>query len=109
MKSFTLFLLITLIPCTVLADCIITDYTDKFQVVCSGYDPTAPTIKKGAKALNKMRKYKTVSIAEKNIVSAVGMTEEELQFMQARNRMDGYRGKPKSRVKTAKNQPQSRY
>lgn len=45
-----------------------------------------------------------MSIADrKSITSAVGMTEEELKFMQESNKMDGYRGKPKRRVQTARN------
>lgn len=38
-----------------------------------------------------------------DIASNVDMNEEELQFMHARNKMDGYRGKTKPKVQIAKN------
>jgi hypothetical protein len=103
MKIILMFLLIAM-PCTAFADCIITDYSDKFEVVCSGYNPTAPPIKKGAKISTKISKSKKLSIADSGgISSAVGMTDEEIKFMQARNKMDGYRAKGKSREQIAKN------
>jgi hypothetical protein len=103
MRSILMFLLIAM-PCTVLADCIITDYSDKFEVVCSGYNPAAPPIKKGAKTSTKVSKSKKRGIADRDGISpAVGMTDEEILFMQARNKMDGYRAKEKHKVQTAKN------
>ncbi|HXE98008.1 MAG TPA: hypothetical protein VN642_16510 [Dongiaceae bacterium] len=105
MKIILMFLLIAM-PCTVFADCIITDYSEKFEVVCSGYNPAAPPMKKGARISTKMGKSKKLSIADREgITSAVGMTDEELRFMQARNRMDGYRAQKKQRVQTARNLP----
>ena len=105
MKSVTFLLLLIVLPYTVSADCIITDYSDKFEVVCSGYNPAAEPIKKGAKTPkgSKIKSKKISLVDREGIISAVGMTDEELKFMQARNRMDGYRAEEKRKVQTAKN------
>jgi hypothetical protein len=106
MKSLSIFLLFIL-PNTVFADCVLTDTPYKFEVVCSGYNPLSPPIasKKNTKTSKKVSsKSKKASIADREgITSAVGMTEEELKIMQARNKMDGYRGKVKHKEQTAKN------
>ncbi len=103
MKSLILFLLLAP-SSTALADCILTEYP--FSVVCSGYDPTAaaPPSKKNIRTSTKMSKQiKKAGVDDSNgITSAIGMTEEELEFMQARNNQDGYRGKPKHKEQTAK-------
>ena len=91
-------------PSGVFADCILTEYP--YCVVCSGYDPTAPPVKKGnktAKGFGRGRLAKQASIADKEtITSALGMTEEELKYMQAINKSDGYRGKRKPAAQLAK-------
>jgi hypothetical protein len=104
LKSIIILFLV-IIPATVFADCIITDFSDKFEVVCSGYNPTAPPkkVNKSAKAARGKPAMKMRIADRESITSAVGMTEEELKFMQESNKMDGYRGKPKRRVQTAKN------
>ncbi|NTW98828.1 MAG: hypothetical protein HGB35_02650 [Geobacteraceae bacterium] len=99
MRSILLFLLVV-IPYPVFADCILTEFP--YSVVCSGYDPTAPPIKKVSKIAKGSRRGKTnnkVGIADgEGITSALGMTEEELAFMQTNNKMDGYKGKKKPKI-----------
>ena len=93
-------------PNTTFADCIITDYSDKFSVVCSGYNPAAPptTKHKKIKAAHRLSKPEKVSFTDREgIMTIVGMNEEELQYMQAKNKMEGSRIKIKPKVQTARN------
>lgn len=88
--NMTLFFLV---PCTALADCILTDTPYKFEIVCSGYNPSKPTTdvlnKKTGKRPHKAR---NVFIEEKTSETPpIIMTEEELQIMQTKNRQDGLR------------------
>ncbi|MBV5340759.1 MAG: hypothetical protein J0665_14585 [Deltaproteobacteria bacterium] len=106
MKSLIVFLLLTL-PSTVFAGCILTEFP--YSVVCSGYDPTAPPMKrinKAAKASassGRSKSTKKASIADtEDITSVIVMTEEELKFMQASNKKDGYRTKRKPQDQLAK-------
>lgn len=106
MRSLAILLWFIVVPSAVSADCIITDYTDKFEVKCFGYNPMSPPMKhKNLKTAARTGRLKKASSADSgSITSIVGMTEEELQFMQARNNMDGYRAKRSPKVQTARNQ-----
>jgi len=99
-------LILLIMPQVVFADCILTDFPYKYGVVCSGYNPMSPPAdsKKKTKIAKKSGKTKKVYIGDiESAGQAVVMSEEELQYMLARNRMDGYRGKQKPRELTAKN------
>lgn len=103
MKYIILVILLAL-PYSACADCIITDYSEKFEIVCFGYNPTAPPSKKHGTSSTRMKMSKKSRIADgEGVTTAVGMTDEELMFMHASNRQDGYRGKPKRREHTARN------
>jgi hypothetical protein len=106
MKNISLFLLL-FIPHTVFAGCILTESPEKFEIVCSGYNPMSPppdAKKKNTRVAKRSGKAKKVRFEDReSIASKVGMNEEELQFMQARNKMDGYRGKRIPKVQIAKN------
>lgn len=106
MIKTALFLLL-LIPGVASADCIITDTPFKFEVVCSGTNPVSPpgdtkTNRNTAKRSGKTAKV-TVEGKEPSTPS-VAMSERELQYMLARNQMDGYRAKLRTRVRVAGNQ-----
>jgi len=108
MKSISIFLML-IVPHIVFAGCILTESPDKFEVVCSGYNPMSPPTdskKKNSRVSMPKRsgKVKKVHFEDREgMASNVGMNEEELQFMQARNKMDGYRGKVKPKQQIAKN------
>lgn len=102
MKSLSIFLIL-IIPHTLLADCILTE--SPYKVVCSGYNPMSPPTdsKKMARLPKKSGKSKKVRFEERaDTASNIVMNEEELQFMLARNKMDGYRGKRKPKEQIAK-------
>jgi hypothetical protein len=90
-----IFLLLMIIPYTVFAECRLTELEGKFEGVCWGYNPMSPPVhSKKNRQHNKKNKVERASKVElESATSGIAMTEEELKFMQARNRMDGYRGK----------------
>ena len=101
-----LFLLL-IIPGVVSADCIITDTPFKFEVVCSGNNPVSPPgdSKINRNAAKRSGKAGKVTVEGKeSSTSSVAMSERELQYMHARNQMDGYRAKLRTRVRVAGNQ-----
>ncbi|MDD2310660.1 MAG: hypothetical protein PHH91_13870 [Desulfuromonadaceae bacterium] len=111
MTRLSIFLVLIVVPCTVFAECRITDTQDKFEVVCSGYDPMFPPTaskksmdsKKNKKIATRSGKARKVSYeGREGVTSTVVMNEEELQFMQARNQQDGYRGKRKPKEQPTK-------
>jgi len=96
MTRFLIFLVAIIVPCTVFADCIITDTPYKFEVVCSGYNPMSPPTdsKKNRKIAKRSSKSKKVTYeGRESVTPTVVMNEEESQFMQIRNQQDGYRSK----------------
>jgi hypothetical protein len=100
--SNSIILLVSVAPCTVSADCIITDYSDKFEIVCSGFNPMdPPTVsKKRTNTPHKSNKAKKVSFEASGGETLVNaMSEEELKIMQTRNRQDGFKGKKSRPVK----------
>ncbi|MHB8058986.1 MAG: hypothetical protein ACYDHC_13990 [Desulfuromonadaceae bacterium] len=104
MKSFSIFLLLITAPYTVCADCIITDTSEKFEIVCSGPDPmTTPLAKKKAKKAYRADKTKKVNYEDRmSDMQEVVMNETESQFMVTRNKQDGYRATRKPRGQTSK-------
>jgi len=105
MTRLLIFLVLIFVPCTVLADCIITDTPYKFEVVCSGYNPMSPPTesKKNKKIAKRSNKAKKVTYeGRESVTPAVVMNVEESQFMQTRNQQDGYRGKRKPREQPTK-------
>jgi hypothetical protein len=102
MTIFSIVLVLIVVPCTVFADCKITDSPYKFEVVCSGYNPMSPPTDstKNTKIAKRSSKAKKVNFGDKKRETpTVVMNEEELQFMQKRNRQDGYRSKLKPKDK----------
>lgn len=97
MIRLSIFLILIIVPCTVFADCKITDTPYKFEVVCSGYNPMypSPTVsKKKKKTAKRSRRVKKADFEDKERETpTIVMSAEESQFMQTRNRQDGYRGK----------------
>ena len=104
MKSFSIFLLLITVPYTAYADCIITDTSEKFEIVCSGPDPmTSPLAKKKAKKAYRAGKTKKVNYEDRvSDMQAVVMNDVESQFMVTRNKQDGYRATRKPREQTSK-------
>jgi hypothetical protein len=105
MKCLFILLLLIALSCTAFADCIITDTPYKFEVVCSGYDPTAPptSSKKNTKnAKRSARATKANFESRTDRMPNLVMNEEEEQFAQTRNRQDGYRGNRKTIEQTTK-------
>ena len=99
--------LLFIIPNAVFADCIITDTPFKFEVVCSGNNPVSPLkdSKNNTNTVKRSSKARKVTIEGKEpSTSSVAMSERELQYMHARNQMDGYRAKRRTSVRIAKNQ-----
>ena len=91
-----IFLLLVILPYTAFAECRLTELEGKFEGVCWGYNPMSPPVhpKKNKQQHNKKNKVERASKADvESEASSIAMTEEELKFMQTRNRMDGYRGK----------------
>ena len=84
--------LLLMMPCTVFAECRLTELNGKLEGVCWGYNPMDGPAQV-TKNMQKMKKKYRVYQAGKIDVTGDFMTEGELRFMQARNRMDGYRGK----------------
>jgi hypothetical protein len=106
MRSILIFLML-IVPHIVFAGCILTELPDKFEVVCSGYNPMSPPTDskmKNSRVSKRSGKVKKVHFEDREgMASNVGMTVEELQFMQARNKMDGFRGKVKPKQQIARN------
>ncbi|MBW4055783.1 MAG: hypothetical protein HIU83_10345 [Proteobacteria bacterium] len=106
MACLSIFLMLICVPITAFADCIITDTPYKFEVICSGYNPTYPptaSTKKKIKTAKRTNRAKKACFEDrKSVTQTVVMNAEELQFMQTRNRQDGYRGKQKPQEQTTK-------
>ena len=104
MKSFSIFLLLITAPYTAYADCIITDTSEKFEIVCSGPDPvTPPLAEKKAKKAYRADKTKKVNYEDRvSDMQEVVMNDVESQFMVTRNKQDGYRATRKPRGQTSK-------
>lgn len=105
MTSLSVFLVLIVVPCTVFADCIITDTPYKYEVVCSGYNPMSPPTdsKRNTKIAKKSSKTGKVNYkGRESVTTTVVMNEEESQYMQTRNQQDGYRGKRKPREQPTK-------
>lgn len=93
-----IFFVLLMIPYTAFAECRLTELNGKVEGVCWGYNPVdGPAT--STKNMHKMKKKDKALKTSKDNVPSDFMTEEELRFMNARNRMDGYRGK----VQVAKN------
>lgn len=92
------------VPFRSFADCILTDTPYKFEVVCSGYNPTAPvsvvhrTLNSGSKSAGFR---KANSVRDEKSGPADFMTDEEVRFMDTRNRQDGVRQKQRSGAKAS--------
>ena len=104
MKNLSVFILLAIMPYTVYADCIITDTSEKFEVVCSGPDPIFPAeSKKNTKKTPRAGKGKKINYEDRaEAMGEVVMNDVESQFMVTRNKQDGYRPKHKSREQTSK-------
>jgi hypothetical protein len=90
--KIVMFILLMLMPCTVFAECRLTELDGKIEGVCWGYNPVDGPVP-STKNIQNMKKKDRVYRSSKVDVTGDFMTDEELRFMQARNRMDGYRGK----------------
>jgi hypothetical protein len=104
MKSLSIFLLFS-VPHIVFADCILTESPGKYEVVCSGYNPMSPQTgsKMNTKKSTRSGKAKKSNYEDRESATmTAGMNNEELQFMQARNKMDGYRAKVKPKDQLAR-------
>lgn len=86
-------LLLLIMPCTAFAECRLTESLGKLEGVCWGDNPMSPPKAKSKKHA-KIDKSGVALEEVESEMQAVVMTEEESKFMHARNRMDGYRGKP---------------
>ncbi len=81
---------------TVSADCKITDTDDKFEIVCTGGESAHKKTGKNVSQKN--------AVAEKQSLQArsvIKMNDEEVTFMETRNRQDGYRPSRKAHKKAS--------
>ena len=104
MKKLSILLLLITVPYTAYAGCIITDTSEKFEIVCSGPDPvTPPLAKKKAKKAYRAGKTKKVNYEDRvSDMQEVVMNDVESQFMATRNKQDGYRVTRKPREQASK-------
>ncbi|MDD2900339.1 MAG: hypothetical protein PHI31_16715 [Desulfuromonadaceae bacterium] len=100
-----IFLILFVLPCSADADCILTDTPYKFEVVCSGNDPTHPPAdsKKKSKTVKKSsRKPGKINFEERTgTTSHIDMSDEEMHMMQTNNALDGYRIRRKTKEQHA--------
>lgn len=104
MKRISVFILLAVMPCLAYADCIITDTSEKFEIVCSGPDPVSPTgATKNSKRAPRTGKRRKLDYEERGgAMQAVVMNDAESRFMELRNQQDGYRSKRRNADQTTK-------
>ncbi|MDD2271245.1 MAG: hypothetical protein PHP95_06110 [Desulfuromonadaceae bacterium] len=104
MKSLSVFIMLAVMPCSVYADCIITDTSEKFEIVCSGPDPVSPAgATKNTRKAPRTGKRKKLDYEERaGAMQAVVMNDAESRFMELRNQQDGYRSKRRNAEQTTK-------
>jgi len=104
MKNLSVFIILAIMPYTAYADCVITDNSEKFEIVCSGPDPAFPAeTKKKTNKTPRRGKGKKVNYEDRvDAMQEVVMNDVESQFMVTRNKQDGYRGKRKTMEQTSK-------